>query len=208
LRLALVAQAAYFANLYIAISKNDLTAHGTSMARNSTVAALIALFAAFLIVDHGGARAAGDVANAADLQGALAKLPGRWTGEGRLGFKDGQKETVTCRATYFAATETPGLKQTIRCASASGKIELKSRLEVKDGVLSGEWSEEMYNLKGELQGKVSDRGLVVAVKGADLNANMDVIVKDNRQIVEIQFHNTTLVGLTLILTRSVAGGES
>jgi hypothetical protein len=204
LRAALVAQAAYFANLYIAISQNDLTAYGTFMARNSTVAALVALVATLLITHHGGARAAG----AANLEGALAKLPGRWTGEGRLGFKDGKKESVTCRATYFAATENPGLKQTIRCASASGKIELKSRLDVKDGVLSGEWSEEMYNLKGELQGKVSDRGLVVAVKGADLNANMDVIVKDNRQIVEIQFHNTSLVGLTLILTRSVAGGES
>jgi hypothetical protein len=48
----------------------------------------------------------------------------------------------------------------------------------------------------------------VTVKGADLDANMDVIVKDNRQIVEIQFHNTSLIGLTLVLTRSVAGGES
>jgi hypothetical protein len=145
---------------------------------------------------------------AAALQGALASLPGRWTGEGRLGFKDGKAETVTCRATYFAAMDAPGLKQTIRCASPSGKIELKSRLEDKDGVLTGEWSEEVYNLKGELNGKVTERGLVVTVKGADLDANMDVIVKDNRQIVEIQFHNTSLIGLTLVLTRSVAGGES
>ena len=104
--------------------------------------------------------------------------------------------------------DAPGLKQTIRCASPSGKIELKSRLEDKDGVLTGEWSEEVYNLKGELNGKVTERGLVVTVKGADLDANMDVIVKDNRQIVEIQFHNTSLIGLTLVLTRSVAGGES
>ena len=51
----------------------------------------------------------------AALQGALAGLPGRWTGEGRLGFKDGKAETVTCRATYFAAMDAPGLKQTIRC---------------------------------------------------------------------------------------------
>jgi hypothetical protein len=144
----------------------------------------------------------------AALQGALASLPGRWTGEGRLGFKDGKAETVTCRATYFAATDAPGLKQTIRCASPSGKIELKSRLEDKDGVLTGEWSEEIYSLKGELHGKTTERGLIVTVKGADLDANMDVIVKDNRQIVEIQFHNTMLIGLTLVLTRSVAGGES
>jgi hypothetical protein len=66
----------------------------------------------------------------------------------------------------------------------------------------------MYNLKGALQGKVTERGLVVTVRGDDLNANMDVIVKDNRQIVEIQFHNTSLIGITLVLTRASAGGES
>lgn len=178
------------------------------MARISTVLALLAMITSISVAGSGGLSAEDHPEDAAGLKGAMAQLPGRWTGEGRLGFKDGKKETVTCRATYFAQSDAPGLKQTIRCASPSGKIELKSRLEEKDGLLTGEWSEEMYNLKGELQGKTSERGLVVSVKGADLNANMDVIVKDNRQIVEIQFHNTSLVGLTLVLMRSTAGGES
>ena len=156
----------------------------------------------------GPAMAEGGAAKPAALSHSLASLPGLWTGEGRLGFKDGKAETVTCRATYFAAADAPGLKQTIRCASPSGKIELKSRLEDRDGVLTGEWSEEMYNLKGDLQGKITERGLAVSVKGDDLNANMDVIVKNDRQIVEIQFHNTSLIGITLVLKRASAGGES
>jgi hypothetical protein len=175
------------------------------MARIPTLLALVIIGASVLAT--AGPGSAGE-ATAAALPGALASLPGRWTGDGRLGFKDGKTESVTCRATYFAATDAPGLKQTIRCASASGKIELKSSLAEKDGILSGEWSEEIYNLKGELRGKATERGLIVTVKGADLDANMDVIVKENRQIVEIQFHNTSLIGLTLVLTRSVAGGES
>jgi hypothetical protein len=133
---------------------------------------------------------------------AFAGLPGRWVGEGRLGFKDGKMEAVTCRATYFATEGTSGLRQTIRCASPSGKIELKSNLDEKDGVLSGAWAEEMYNLAGQLSGSVTPAGLRVVVKGDNLDANMDVIVKGQRQIVEIQFHNTSLVGLTLILNRS------
>lgn len=175
------------------------------MARITTFLALIATSVSLLTAIGPGLSAE---ATAAPLPDSLAGLPGRWTGAGRLGFKDGKTESVTCRATYFAQTEAPGLKQTIRCASASGKIELKSHLEDKDGVLSGEWSEEIYNLKGELHGKTTERGLMVTVKGDNLDANMDVIVKDNRQIVEIQFHNTSLIGLTLVLTRSVAGGES
>ncbi len=177
------------------------------MTRISTFLALIVAVASLCAAGETRPAIAAELKSAA-LPGALASLPGRWAGEGRLGFKDGKAETVTCRATYFAATDVPGLKQTIRCASPSGKIELKSRLEDKDGVLTGEWSEEVYNLKGELHGKTTERGLIVTVKGADLDANMDVIVKDNRQIVEIQFHNTSLIGLTLVLTRSVAGGES
>lgn len=170
--------------------------------------AVLALSIATGLIPAASQPLSADSAQPASISGALADLPGRWTGEGRLGFKDGKAETVTCRATYFAATDAPGLKQTIRCASPSGKIELKSRLEEKDGLLSGEWAEEIYNLNGALEGKVTERGLIVKVKGENLDANMDVIVKDNRQIVEIQFHNTSLIGLTLVLTRSVAGGES
>lgn len=177
------------------------------MVRFSAVLAAAAVTAT-LVFGAGARQGLADEVKPAALTGALAGLPGLWTGEGRLGFKDGKAETVTCRATYFAAPDAPGLKQTIRCASPSGKIELKSRLEEKDGALSGEWSEEMYNLKGALQGKVTDRGLKVTVKGDDLNANMDVIVKDDRQIVEIQFHNTSLIGITLVLKRASAGGES
>src|SRR5262249_22149357 len=36
---------------------------------------------------------------------------------------------------------------------------------------------------------------------AELNANMDIIVKDNRQIIEIQFINNSLIGLTLVLNK-------
>ncbi|MCH9764422.1 MAG: hypothetical protein K0U34_00300, partial [Alphaproteobacteria bacterium] len=31
----------------------------------------------------------------------FAQLPGRWVGEGRLGFKSGDVENIKCRATYF-----------------------------------------------------------------------------------------------------------
>lgn len=178
------------------------------LTRHRSLSALAAATGLALALLLAPASLAPTLAAPPELAGALANLPGRWTGEGRLGFKDGKVETVTCRATYFAAKDAPGLKQTIRCASPSGKIELKSALAEKDGQLSGAWSEEMHNLSGDLSGKVTDRGLLVMVKGQNLDANMNVIVKDKLQIVEIQFHNTALVGITLVLKRSVAGGES
>jgi hypothetical protein len=130
------------------------------------------------------------------------ELPGRWIGEGRLGLKEGKTEKVQCRATYFVNPAGNELKQNIRCASASGKIEVKSLVNAsKDGKLSGTWNELVYNLGGEMTGEVTERGLRIIVRAGDLTANMDVIVMNDRQIVEIQFFNSALRGLTLILKK-------
>jgi hypothetical protein len=129
------------------------------------------------------------------------ELPGRWVGEGRIGLKDGKTEAVKCRATYFVNGTGDELKQNIRCASASGKIEVKSLVLAKDGKLSGTWNELVYNLGGDMTGEVTQRGLRIVVRAGDLTANMDVIVMNDRQIVEIQFFNSTLRGLTLILKK-------
>lgn len=139
--------------------------------------------------------------------GPFASFPGLWTGQGRLGYKDGKAETVTCRATYFKGETTSHLKQTIRCATPSGKIELKSEIREAGGQLTGSWNETMFEMAGDLAGEVTPRGLRVTVKGQNLDANMDLIVRENKQIVEIQFHNTTLVGMTLILDRSSSAAD-
>lgn len=128
-------------------------------------------------------------------------LSGRWTGEGRLGIKDNPPETVKCRATYIAGATAAELKQTIRCATAGGSIEVISNLVNAGGKLSGKWQETMHNIGGDLEGAFTPAGLRIVVKGADLAANMDVIVKDNKQLVEIQFFNSTLIGLSMLMTK-------
>ncbi len=141
---------------------------------------------------------AGPTTHAAD-ESPFKDLPGRWVGEGHLGLKDGKTEQVKCRATYFLSDNAQDLKQNIRCASASGKIEVKSALTHAAGKLTGSWNELMYNLAGDLTGEVTPRGFRIKVEGSDLTANMEVIVMGGRQIVEIQFFNSALRGLTLIL---------
>jgi hypothetical protein len=128
---------------------------------------------------------------------------GRWTGEGRLGLKDSPAEAVKCRATYFLANDDggDGLRQNIRCATAGGAIEVKSEIRHDGGKLSGRWQETMRNLEGDLTGDVTERGFRITVTGGDITANMDVMVKGDRQIVEIQFINSPLIGLTLLLKK-------
>ena len=136
-------------------------------------------------------------------------LLGWWSGEGRLGFKEGQTEIVKCRATYVAGAAPDSMDQTIRCASPSGKIDLKSSVaRSADGKLTGQWHERVHNLGGDIGGEITPRGFRVTVRGDVLTAGMDIIVKNDRQVVEIQFFGSTLVGLTLLLRKGSASGAA
>ena len=141
-------------------------------------------------------------AAAAHAEGPFANLTGRWSGAGRLGFAEGKTENITCRATYFASGDGDKLDQNIRCASAGGaKVEIKSALTHVGGKLTGSWSELIYNKSGVLAGDITAKGFRIDVKGDDLNATMEVIVHDAKQLVEVHFNNSTLIGLSLVLDK-------
>lgn len=131
----------------------------------------------------------------------FAALAGRWVGEGRFGIKDNPPESVKCRATYIAGATADELKQTIRCATAGGSIEVISAIQHSGGILKGEWKETTHNIAGQLEGEVTAKGFHIVVKGSELAANMDVLVRSDAQMVEIQFHNSSLIGLTLLLKK-------
>ena len=137
----------------------------------------------------------------ADPNSPFANFAGRWTGEGMLGFKASAPEHVKCRATYFLNDAKDELKQTIRCATAGGSIEVLSNIKNVADKLTGHWKETTHNFEGDLTGDVTPKGFRIKVQGADLAANMDVVVRENKQIVEIQFINTSLIGLTLVMTK-------
>ena len=137
----------------------------------------------------------------ADVAAAFRPLLGWWIGDGRLGFRNGKTETVKCRATYRSLQTGQELRQVVRCASASGKVEVESLIALKGKQLSGIWNEKTYNFAGNISGSTVPGGFRVRVSGSDINANMTVIVRGNRHLVEIQFSNSTLIGLTMVFNR-------
>lgn len=163
--------------------------------KNRWAAALVAV----LMLGAGGSIGP-DRAHAADAS-PFAPLIGWWKGEGRLGFREGQTESVTCRATYGAGEAANSLEQNVRCASSSGKVEITSTIINDGGKLSGTWTERVYNLTGDLNGAITERGYRVSVAGSDLSAEMEIIAKDGMQIIEIKFNGNALRGLTLVLKK-------
>ncbi len=132
------------------------------------------------------------------------KFAGLWVGEGRLGTRGGQTEAVKCRVTYHSEQRGMALRQSIRCASAGGSIEVKVAARLDGTAISGDWEETTRGWAGLLSGATTPAGMKVRIKGENLTANMDIIVKDVRQIVEIQFIEGALIGLTLVLTKQGA----
>lgn len=132
----------------------------------------------------------------------FASLVGRWSGAGMIGYKASPPEKIKCRATYVTSDAQNELKQTIRCATAGGNVEIVSNVKEASGKLSGHWKETIRNFEGDLTGDVTPKGFRVVVKSADVTANMDIIVNGNMQAVEIQFVNSeTLLGMTLAMTK-------
>ena len=119
-----------------------------------------------------------------------------------IGYKASPPEKIKCRATYLLTDGQDEMKQTIRCATAGGNVEIISNVKESAGKLSGHWKETIHNFEGDLTGDVTPKGFHVLVKGEDVSANMDIDVRGDRQAVEIQFVNSTsLLGMTLAMTK-------
>ena len=131
----------------------------------------------------------------------FAPLIGRWTGAGMIGYKASPAEKVKCRATYLLTDAEDELKQTIRCATPGGAVEIVSNVKETDGKLSGHWKETIRNFEGDLTGEVTPKGFHVVIQSSDVAANMDIVVNKDKQAVEIQFTNSSLIGMTLVMTK-------
>ncbi len=92
-----------------------------SVRRSATGAALGAL-----------ALAASTSGSAAD---PLSGLSGSWSGAGQFRLEDGRSESLRCNANYSPKRDALGLS--LRCASASGRIELRAHLVARGNRVSG-----------------------------------------------------------------------
>jgi hypothetical protein len=143
---------------------------------------------------------------AADAPGPFEKFAGRWVGEGRLGIRatDNSQintELVKCRVTYQPSDNGNAVHQAIRCAAQGGSIDVQTDVRNADGTLSGTWKELTRDWAGDVTGTVTDKGLRVRIGSENLSANMNIQLRDQKQVIEIQFINSSLIGLTLLLTR-------
>lgn len=149
--------------------------------------------------------AASDLRAADENVQTFEALKGWWLGFGRLGFKNGETENVKCRATYhLEKADATEMRQMLRCASASGAVEIESSVKRDGNLLSGMWSEKKHELSGQVAGQFVPDGFRVNVTGRHLTAEMTINVHADKHIVEIRFFESSLFALSMMFSRSNA----
>ena len=144
---------------------------------------------------HGGAAAA---------TSPFAAMAGSWSGEGTIKMSTGDSERIRCRVTY--ALEGTKLRQNLRCASDSYKLDVKSELSYNAGAgrVSGTWSETNYGVGGFLSGSVVGGQIRATVEGQNFAATVDVTTNGNQQSVTIRPQRTDVSEVAVTLRRAAS----
>jgi hypothetical protein len=115
----------------------------------------------------------------------FAGFNGSWSGAGTVSLSDGTTERIRCKADYKVDDAGQKLKQSLRCASDSYKIDLSSDVTNQGGQISGNWSEASRNVFGDLHGTAGGGQIEVFVEANGFAANLTLRTTGNRQTVQI-----------------------
>ena len=140
------------------------------------------------------------LSGAAEAQAPFSTLQGSWAGNGRIQFEGGQSETLRCNAYYTNSEGGRQLGMSIRCASASNRIEIRGRLTNNGGRVSGSWEERNFNASGSAAGRANNSSVVLRLSGS-ISGSMNVSVSRTHQTVAISTQNTSLRGVSIGLRR-------
>jgi len=112
-------------------------------------------------------------------------LAGRWSGWGSVTLANGSSEQVKCVATYFVEGGGTSVKQNLRCASTSYKIDASASLKNANGQLTGEWEEKTYAAIGSIAGRMTGSGFNLSIQGPAFSAAMAVTTTNCKQTIGI-----------------------
>ena len=136
----------------------------------------------------------------AALASPTQKLIGAWSGRGTAVFEGNKSERIKCNAYYTGAARKINIA--VRCASASYKIEIRSKLTNSSGRLTGTWEERTFNAAGDTNGSINDERLRLTVRGGGLTASMRIDFEDTAQNIYIRTRGVKLKSVQIALSKS------
>jgi hypothetical protein len=118
--------------------------------------------------------------------GPLGELAGVWNGGGSIGFADGKRERVRCRANYDVASDGRAMRQALRCASDTFRFNLYGDIRVRaDGEIAGSWREGSQSAAGSISGVARSGRIRAMIQGTGFAAEVTVRTDGARQQVSL-----------------------
>lgn len=136
----------------------------------------------------------------AAAQTPFSGLAGSWSGGGQIRLADGRSERLSCRANYNPRAGGSSMGMSIRCASPSYRIELRSSLQYASGQVSGTWEERSYNVGGAIAGRASSGALNMSFSG-NINGSLNVSYGGSSQRVSITTGGNGFSSVSLSLSK-------
>lgn len=130
----------------------------------------------------------------------LSDLPGRWIGVGRIEFRNGRVDRMRCWITYRRRNKAQ-LMQQIRCKSPERRIEVKTQMYHRNGKISGAWKDHVYEVSGNIKGRLHGNQLKAYLSGMFFNAALNIMIIGKEQTIEVRPRNSRLRSMRISLAR-------
>ena len=137
----------------------------------------------------------------AEAASAFTGLGGSWSGTGHIKLENGQREAIRCSANYVTRSGGNAMGLSLRCASASGRVELRASLAARGSRVSGTWEERSYGVSGGVSGVANGGNLRLVFRGS-LSGAMLVTTNGNSQSISVRTDTTALQGVNVSLRRN------
>jgi hypothetical protein len=134
--------------------------------------------------------------------GAFSRFAGDWSGEGAVKTSAGN-ERLRCKAHYDVTSDGTALDQTLFCASASYKLEIRSKVAATGSKFAGKWNEVTRDTIGNISGTITSTGIRGKIDGIGFTADLDISTQVNRQSVTIDPTGATDISQVAITLRRI-----
>ncbi len=111
-------------------------------------------------------------------------------------------ERIRCKVHYDVVSDGTSLDQTLRCASASYKLEVRSKVAAMGTRLAGKWNEITRDTIGNISGTITSTGIRAMIDGIGFTAELVMSIQANRQSITINPTGATDISqVAITLTR-------
>lgn len=135
----------------------------------------------------------------AQSSAAFSQLEGSWRGAGRVAYRNGSKQRISCRG-YYTRKGSTTMGLAIRCAAQDNKIELRASVNGQGRRLSGTWEERTFNATGNIAGSAKPGQLRMSISG-NISGSMRISYSGTSQNVAISTSTTELKSIAIKMRR-------